>query len=143
VQVHRPVFDPPLEALDEEAADGSTGEGEESDEAEHVGQHARGDEQGAGHEDDHAIDQFVAGQAAVREALVEALPHRKALAPGQEATGQPGRYDDCDRGPKSDVLANLNEQGELNDRRDQKKQNEAAEHGASGATEGERGRARC
>jgi hypothetical protein len=96
-----------LQPSDQQPAERRASQWNQADEPKHVGQHARGDEQRTGHEDDHAVDQFLAGQAALLKALVEPTPNRKPFPPCQKATGESCSNDETNRGPGADPLADL------------------------------------
>ena len=81
-----------------------------------VGQHAGRDEHRRRDEDQHAVDDRFSGPPAGVEIRPQACQRADALLPGQRRADDPRAHDEPDRADGAHALADLDEQGQLDDR---------------------------
>lgn len=120
------------EAIAQEGADG----GNEEEEADGVGEEARGEEDGAGDEDEDAIGCLTVGHAAFGECGLKPGHGLAALGLGQGGTEDGGEDDDDDGGLETDEVTQHDEDDELGQGDEDEEEEEFSKHGYAGRYRG-------
>ena len=90
-----------------------------------------GEEEGAADDDQRPVGDLLAGEAALRERLVEAAPGAAALVFEQERAEQGVGEQQCQGRPDPDPLADLDDHVELRDRDDDEEDDQEEGHRAT------------
>lgn len=112
-------FEVGAEVVAEDGADG----GDEEGEADGVGEETGGEEDGAGEEDEEAVEDFLVGEAAFGAGQAEFCEGPGALGFGQGGTEDAGEDDDGEGGVEADTATDDEEEVEF-DQRDEDEEGE-------------------
>src|ERR1700709_994966 len=120
--------EPPDREPLQDAAHDRPGGRDQQDQAEDVGDESGSQEQGAANDDQEAVDHLLAGEAALRERLVEAAPGTATLVFEQEGAEQGVGQEQAQGRPEADRFADLDDHVELRDRDDDEEDDQEKGH---------------